>query len=737
MYLRKLEIKGFKSFAKKTVLEFERGITSVVGPNGSGKSNIADAIRWAFGEQSMKTLRGKKSEDVIFAGSDKKARMGFADVTVQFDNKDRVMPIDYSEVVVGRRLYRDGRSEYLINNNPVRLLDIQELLAKSGFAQSSYHVIGQGMIDQLILGGPAAIKEIIEEASGVKPYYIKRHRALLRLDRTENNLDQVRALIKEIQPRLRSLQRQTRRFERRAEIESELKEAQTAHFRELLRGLLKQLAELDAKTAIFDKSILELGEEMKVLSEGIEKEEQGGQAGGENFKNRRERLTELHRKKQGLLEEQALLRGKIRAREFQPRDTFEIDWKKIKDSFQAAFAKFKDLVSRLGANQTDPAELQAYAREAEEALSGFSRELDRDQTNAAVKQEEEEKLQRLEAEVKKFEFEIKQQEQELQKLAEKEEETKKQLFVKERLLRNKQDTLLKTRDEKNNLSVERAKLLTRKETYEEEAERVLGPAFREAIRSYDGPIPSGLQERIAKLKHELGQIGGVDDLTMQEFRETKERNHYLTTQLADLEKGMADLKKVIAELDEVIKTEFSEAFREIYANFQEFFRILFGGGRATMTLLRAKPGSGVEGEEEAAEDEAEPLPEQKENQSGEIIGIQINATPPGKKLAGIASLSGGERALTAIALLSALLASYPTPFVVLDEVDAALDEANSIRFGKILGQIADKTQFITITHNRETMRQSHTLYGVTMDDQGISQILSLKLDQAAVYSSKN
>src|SRR3989338_3630937 len=154
MYLRKLEVHGFKSFAKKTVLEFEPGITSVVGPNGSGKSNIADALRWVFGEQSMKLLRSKKAEDIIFAGSDQKARAGVSEVQVAIDNTDRIMPLDYGEVVIARRMYRDGNSEYLINGSAVRLLDIEELMAKSGFAHSSYHVIGQGMIDALILGGP-------------------------------------------------------------------------------------------------------------------------------------------------------------------------------------------------------------------------------------------------------------------------------------------------------------------------------------------------------------------------------------------------------------------------------------------------------------------------------------------------------------------------------------------------------------------------------------------------------
>ncbi|MDP3741288.1 MAG: AAA family ATPase, partial [bacterium] len=270
MYLKKLEIQGFKSFANKTVLEFEPGITSVVGPNGSGKSNIADSLRWVFGEQSMKLLRSKKSEDVIFAGSDQKARLGACEVMVYFDNTDHKMPLAYEEVVIGRRLYRDGNSEYLINGTQVRLLDIEEILLKSGFGNTSYCVIGQGMIDQMVLGGPTAVKEMIEEAAGIKPYYFKRDRTLRRLDRTSVNLGQVVALIAEIEPRLRSLRRQAKKLERRSEIENELKSTQISHFGYMLKSLDAQIFEVRTRQEVFDKQISELNAEMAELSKNIE-----------------------------------------------------------------------------------------------------------------------------------------------------------------------------------------------------------------------------------------------------------------------------------------------------------------------------------------------------------------------------------------------------------------------------------------------------------------------------------
>ena len=198
MHLKRLEIQGFKSFANKTVLEFERGITAVVGPNGSGKSNIADAIRWVLGEQSYRQLRSKKGEDVIFAGSEKKSRMSAAEVSVTFDNDDRKIALDAPEVCITRRMDRSGESEYLINGVKVRLLDVVDLVLRSNIGTSRYTVIGQGTIDQMILAGPSAVKDLIDEASGVKTYYVRRERSLKRLETTTQNLVRVQDLLVEI-----------------------------------------------------------------------------------------------------------------------------------------------------------------------------------------------------------------------------------------------------------------------------------------------------------------------------------------------------------------------------------------------------------------------------------------------------------------------------------------------------------------------------------------------------------
>src|SRR3990167_8632846 len=229
MYLSKLSVQGFKTFAKKTSLSFlppaadRYPLTSIVGPNGSGKSNLADAIRWVLGEQSMKLLRGKKSEDVIFSGSEGRGRSGFAEVSITLDNSDKMMPIDYSEVTITRRLYRDGNSEYLLNDGSARLADIQLLIAQANVGQRSYSVIGQGMIDHILVSTPEERKSFFDDATGVKPLQLKRHEAILKLKRTLENLTDVEMLVQEIEPRLRSLKRQVSRLSEREVIETRTK----------------------------------------------------------------------------------------------------------------------------------------------------------------------------------------------------------------------------------------------------------------------------------------------------------------------------------------------------------------------------------------------------------------------------------------------------------------------------------------------------------------------------------
>src|SRR3989338_518243 len=264
-----------------------------------------------------------------------------------------------------------------------------------------------------------------------------------------------------------------------------------------------------------------------------------------------------------------------------------------------------------------------------------------------------------------------------------------------------------------------------------------------------------LKTEISQLKHQLELIGGVDPEMVKEYQTTKERHDFLAAQAEDLRKSIKDLEQVIFDLDGQIQIQFDSAFKSINKEFGKFFKILFNGGKAELVLIKEdlasqdkevspdkvqiKPGENEISEEEGpgildklmvAEENLSPKRFLKKRTGKVITGIDIIATPPGKKVSSINMLSGGERSLTSIALICAVIANNPSPFVILDEVDAALDEANSQRFSKILSELSHKTQFIVITHNRATMHQANILYGVSMGEDGISTLISLKLEEA-------
>lgn len=221
--LKSLELHGYKTFASRTVFEFPGDITAIVGPNGSGKSNIADAMRWVLGEQSFSLLRGRKTEDMIFAGSEQRARAGMASASITFDNQDGWLPIDFTDVAITRRAYRDGQNEYLLNGQRVRLKEISELLAQSGLAERTYTIIGQGLVDAALSLKPEERRRFFEEAAGIGLYRSRRDESLNRLETTRRNLERVQDILSELEPRLHSLERQARRVQEYERIKADLR----------------------------------------------------------------------------------------------------------------------------------------------------------------------------------------------------------------------------------------------------------------------------------------------------------------------------------------------------------------------------------------------------------------------------------------------------------------------------------------------------------------------------------
>ena len=251
MYLKRLELQGFKSFADKTVLEFMPGITTVIGPNGSGKSNISDSIRWVLGEQSMKSLRGSKSEDIIFAGTQNRKSLGFAEASIVIDNTDGKLPIEYSEVTVTRRIYRNGESGYYINKTPCRLKDVLELFMDTGIGKDVYSIIGQGKIDEILSNKSEDRRAIFEEAAGIVKYRVRKAESEKKLEQTKLNLLRINDILAEIEANIEPLKKQSEKAKKFLDLREELKGIEIGLFLFNIDNYKQKLVEITKDMDIF------------------------------------------------------------------------------------------------------------------------------------------------------------------------------------------------------------------------------------------------------------------------------------------------------------------------------------------------------------------------------------------------------------------------------------------------------------------------------------------------------
>ncbi len=731
MFLTKLEIQGFKTFAKKTTLSFlpptkeHCPITAIVGPNGSGKSNLADAIRWVLGEQSLKLLRGKKSEDVIFSGSEGKGRSGFAEVSLTFNNNDHAMPIDYAQVTILRRLYRDGTSEYLLNESQARLMDIQLLLAQANVGQRSYSVIGQGMIDHILVSSPEERKAFFDDATGVKPYQIKRHEAMLKLERTHENLKDVEMLLREIEPRLRSLKRQASRLEQRGEIESELHTLEVNYYGAQWWELVDQIKH--SKDA-FEKANQEIKHERAELTR-LEKETERVEKAESGEDTELVNMQETYRASQKK-------RDALRSQEFETEKAIEMARVKAQSNWAPLplmkiiqevdeVIKVVKVVKGLKTIEEVHKLVNDLLSRSEKLSKNLQRPNPEDIKPDPVLVA---KLKELRAQEEHLKKELIKMESAIDAHMGKEKTARTELIETQKTLREKQTQIHLLENQRNTLQIDLARFEEREHALIREMDEFMKERAV-AVRSQRSNAPT-LQStpdhysEIQRSRYKLELIGGIDPEIMKEYGETKERHEFLDAQFQDLTKALSSTEKIIEELDEQIEKQSKTVFTKINKEFDRYFKILFGGGSCQlMKLTRTE----VEEGEEAQEGEG--IETKLDKHKDPIIGVDIQATPPGKKLKALNLLSGGERALTSIALISAIMSVNPAPFVVLDEVDAALDEANTIRFAAILDELSRASQFIIITHNRATMEKADVLYGVTMGTEGVSNLLSVHLEE--------
>lgn len=734
--LKRLEIAGFKSFAKKTVLDFSSSVTAIVGPNGSGKSNVAEAFRFALGEQSMKSMRGKRSEDLIFAGSAGSPRGNRAAVAIVFDNTRRIFKIDFDEVAIERAVFRDGSSEYSINGSRVRLRDIEELLAGANIGETGHHIISQGEADRILLASPRERRQMLEDALGLKVYEFKKLEAERKLQKTEDNIGQVNSLRREIAPHLKFLESQVKKLERAEELRHSLISAAQTYFAIEDAFLAKEQRASDEEYAREKEKLQHVSTELHAIEEQASNEG----AGAARLETMRKHEGEVERlageratlsRKLGQIEG-ALAAAKKRSAEVArepyakvPREEITALKEEIEKQTLLTGTTVESFKATLDAIR---AAIGAFVHR----FAGAPEDLLADEERAVYELERE--RERLTAEDAEL---ASKQESARAALA----RAREALAAHDETGRELQRRILDLAQSKAHLEGDVARLEARVhelkmlanelDTAKAEAVAIAGVevatyAPLEHMPAEERAEQEGRKRSLERLKIRLEEAGGTGEDIRTEFKEVAEREQFLARELEDLAKSAAGLKALIADLETELQKNFTEGLTKVNQSFAEYFALMFGGGGARLTLEEPEP---EEESEESEEESFDEVPEEKKK-----LGIEVSVSLPKKRVQNLMQLSGGERALTSIALIFAMSQVNPPPFLILDETDAALDEANSRRYGDMIENLAKRSQLIVITHNRETMGRAGILYGVTMGADGVSKLLSVKFDEAVAVA---
>ncbi|MDR2500567.1 MAG: AAA family ATPase [Treponema sp.] len=938
MFLKNLDIFGFKSFADRTRVVFADGITALLGPNGCGKSNVVDAIKWVLGEQASRAMRAEKMEDVIFNGTESRKPLNVAEVALTLANETGALPLDVPEIQIKRRLYRSGESEYYINAAQVKLKDVRELFWDTGVGKAAYSVMEQGKIDQILSSKPEERRYLFEEAAGITRFKVKSAEAERKLAKTEENMRQVETILGEVKRsydalkiqadktlRYRALREAVFHFEldiqllrlkqfrydrdaRQEELEKRAQERNAMQGE--LEAINKSLEEnmdavnsLEERLVEYQKNIYGLAVEQRAREKEAkllaEQRAEAKNAVQQNEARERavsvkiEELTDdaeeqdgavrdLQKKVQGIednirsFEENIQLaasrigendanlrRNEEEIRELESeRGRYEQDLERITDDIVAALdaglkeagysaaerrnteadmehtlgllrtilagrevllediAAAADRFSTGGSGALPPAEelrriaqslasalaealghteqarllFERYRKSAPAFLDEFlapegiiTRKRALDANIRAAKEgvgERRERIQRLRGETQELNGKINEYRGTLEELrvnqarmnaqaqaaAEQAKLIRRELAGQEGLLKTLRDELflnrkrfagfderiaeteaaiadiekrgrqltadleklekdihrrngdvagkqealkkrrldlIKVQERLEKTHLEQAQLETEikniQDNFRETHSRDL-MEFEERIFTITASQPE-LREKLAQARNQLKDLGQINLMAPEEFAETKDRYEFLTGQIADLIRAREDLKKIATEIRTESSTLFMDTYNKIKKNFHNLFRRLFGGGRAELRL-------------------------QDRNHVLES-GIEIYAQPPGKKLENITLLSGGEKSMTAVALLFATYMVKPSPFCLLDEIDAALDEQNVGRFVQLLREFGHTSQFIVITHNKKTVTSAGTLLGVTMEESGITKVIAVRLENEA------
>jgi len=772
LYLKNITLRGFKSFGNRSSLDFEPGISVIVGPNGSGKSNVADGISWVLGEQSPKSLRGTSMGDVIFRS--KKQEMGIAEVSLLFDNSDQMFDVAFRDVKITRRVYSQGGSDYFINSSPCRLMDIQELIADSGIGKGLHIIINQGQVNEIAMLKPVERKLVIDEVLGISKHKSRRKKSLLKLGRVKDDIGRLDDLMQEIKRTMDPLEIEAKRAREYASAANELKKEEISMFLAHLSGLNRSWDDLEAEHKKIKDDIrktgdriIEIEKEKRSLIDGIsskQAEYEKWRAKLESFESSINRLYNnlalIESKKNVFSTLFNMFDLETAAGRAAGEGTDQLAGEKQKEMLDLSF-----LGRMIRQMEVVQGQLRSYMEKVKKALKSSSdlRQLEDEgniiweemgsileELRAGSEARESGRLEEASAGMnKRLQEERKRNEAKAAKIAALREmcrenlesseklremlERKKNIseYIKRRLYPEfeRQKGLISGEQKKiDDYNSEVGELKIKENRLDNELYRIgLGrEQVKEKVKAITTSIvddynmsieyaqknfrPSGdiqaSEVAVRRLKNSIRKFGSVNPNAAIEFSKIKKRYDFLHLQRQDLVESGAQLEKLIQQINDRISKLFLEKFEEINNNFQKYFKSLFPSGEGELMLDKNEGG--------------EPADEE--------LGVDLKVDIGNNKLVPLSLLSGGEKSLVAMAFLFAVFSINMSPFYVFDEADAALDDANLVRFQSLVKDFSRKQQIIIITHQKKTMEIAQTLYGVTMQSDGISKVVSEKIE---------
>ncbi len=793
MEFKKIQLNGFKSFADKTNFLIEDGLTGIVGPNGCGKSNIVESLRWVMGETSAKSMRGSGMEDVIFSGTSNKTSKNIAEVSVTVANENNEGPVqfrDLDEISVRRKIEKDKGSKFYINNKEVRARDAQMFFADLSTGAHSPSMISQGRIGALVTAKPTDRRAILEEAAGISGLHVRRHEAELRLGAAENNLKRADELRRQQEKQLANLQKQAEEATKYKNMSDEIKKIEAGLYYLKLLEIDKEIkieneinTEAEGEVSGFNEKISEIENFIKTETEkvnplreknienlskiqrlnlelqGLDEENTRIQDEIENIKNSLRTFDEDINREKGIvidansnekrLKEEKSELIEIDSKYYDTEKKSNEDLDNSKNKLRKEIDKVKELIN-LQKNSEAIVVLENCQLIIEEYADSYSKNqnikkdsVKRNERISIIDKEIESwknllsnsekmvteltdrknklnlQLEKLDNQPK-LQAEKKGQISEGLRISEKEKEdnesiihsTDEKIDTLRAQLNEVQEQSIQIRERKASAGATIEGLKKRKSDLIDRITSELNLTEENILENSslygaeDLPDAVNQEDLLDKKRQEREKLGSVNLKADEETNKYEAEIKKMEQDRADLVSAIVKLKDSINELNQKGRERLIEAFEKVNRKFNEVYTKLFNGGNAKLELV----------------DSEDPLE----------AGLEMLVSPPGKRLQSITLLSGGEQALTALSLIFAVFLTNPSPICVLDEVDAPLDDANVTRFCSLLEELIKitNTKFIIVTHHALTMSKMNRLYGVTMPEKGISQLVAVDLQKA-------